>query len=382
MMVSAATKRAMASAADETEDSVTLPAEGAAPTAQRLDPVRGPPPDHPAGKTAGRTAAPSKQPPDAGGKGAASEPQAARTPPKPPSVQSAARASQAPSRPSPDARRAEVPTGSETLRLPTPTHGRLARELMFQLSLGRTPRSWATACRTLVTSLLEAARRIDLKDLVSSLERFDEGLERAASGTGPSIDADAATALHAAYARLTSHLPDFFPDQAHAEVRRKLLFESVVLRTPELRSRTLAKLHAAGLGTVERLAMASPEQVSKACGFDLEVARELIRRMHQLERERQLPTPAELQLQLERRLRALPRRLTALQAEFESAEREDATERKRAVRQSRDATLLELNQLLAELDECSLIAELERCPINAKIESVERYLRRAQAVSE
>jgi hypothetical protein len=81
-------------------------------------------------------------------------------------------------------------------------------------------------------------------------------------------------------------------------------------------------------------------------------------------------------------LRALPRRLGALQAEFESAEREDATERKRALRQSRDATLLELNQLLAELDECNLVAELERCPINAKIESVERYLRRAQAVSE
>jgi hypothetical protein len=362
----------MASADDD--DAAALEAEGTAPAAQRLDnTLRGLPPR----KT------PPKQPAESGVKVAASgEAQAARVPPRPPSATSPSRAPQAPPRPPPDARRGEVQGNPETLRLPTPTHGRLARELMFQLSLGRTPRSWANACRTLVTSLLEAARRIDLKDLVNSLERFDERLERAASGAGPSIDADAAIGLQAAYAPLTSQLPDFFPEEANADVRRKLLFESVVLRTPEMRSRTLAKLQAAGLHALEHLAKATPEHVSAACGVDLEVARELIRRVHQLERERQLPTPADLQLQLERRLRALPRRLSALQTEFESAEREDATARKRALRRSRDAALLELNQLLAELDECDLVAELERCPFSAKVESVERYLRRAQARSE
>lgn len=382
----------MASAADHNEDEAATEVDGAAPVAQRLDTLRGPPPakashdtppDPPAPKPAARPDGPPKQPADSGVKaGASGDPHAARLPPRPPNVTSAARAPQTPPRPFPEARRGELQGGSEILRSPAPAHGRLARELMFQLSLGRTPRSWATACRILVTSLLEAARRSDLKSLVSSLERFDEALERAANGAGPSIDADAAITLHAAYAPLTNHLPDFFPDQVNAAPRRKLLFESVVLRTPELRSRTLGKLQAAGLYAVERLAKATPEQVSAACGIDLEIARELIRRVHQLERERQLPTPADLQFQLERRLRTLPKRLAALQAEFESAEREDATARKRAVRQSRDAALLELNQLLAELDECNLVAELERCPVNAKIESVERYLRRAQAVSE
>lgn len=145
-----------------------------------------------------------------------------------------------------------------------------------------------------------------------------------------------------------------------------------------MRKRSVAKLYGAGVSSLEQLSKAAPEELCLATALDGELTHALVRRAQQFERDRQYQDLTDLHTQSERRLRAVQQRLEALRIEFERAERDEATERKRSLRQGREAALVELNQLLAELGELDLLEELERCSTPAKIQVLDRYLRKAQ----
>lgn len=275
--------------------------------------------------------------------------------------------------PLPEPRRGETPT-LESLRAGAPAQARPARELMFQLGIGRTARGWALAARSALLPLLEGARRLELRELIAALERFEAALKRAATGAGAAIDAEATGPLQAAYRALGPLLPDAFPAESHADTRRKLLFEAALMRAPGMQKRVLAKLQAAGIASVEPLSRMTADALAALAGIDAELAQALILRAQQFERERQYQDLGDMQAQAERRLRTLSQRLEAQNQEFERAEREEALERKRQARQGREAALLELHQLLLELGELELADELARYPLSGKLQAIERYL--------
>jgi hypothetical protein len=77
---------------------------------------------------------------------------------------------------------------------------------------------------------------------------------------------------------------------------------------------------------------------------------------------------------VQERLRISIARLAQLQDEFELAEEEDSAARKREARRGREAAVLELDLLFAELGDVDLIEELKRCSVRGKIRRVESYL--------
>ena len=89
-------------------------------------------------------------------------------------------------------------------------HAHPLRELMFQLSVGRTPRQWAAACRPVLHPLLEASKQIGMLELVGALGAFDAALERAAGEADACIGDARGEALERAYARLREQMPDAF----------------------------------------------------------------------------------------------------------------------------------------------------------------------------
>jgi eukaryotic-like serine/threonine-protein kinase len=273
-----------------------------------------------------------------------------------------------------DARRQDTRAASETFRARAPSYARPIRELVFRLVQGRVLRGWASACRTLMPALIEAALRIEHKKLVTALEQFDAPLTRAASGSDTSIDAGSAVALMAAYGPLSEQLPEAFPPVSQLQLRAAQLFEGVVLRAPGMRKRSMAKLQAAGIASLEQLLQVPPDVLATAAGIEPELAQALEQRVRQFEAERQYRDPSEQQQRIEARLRELTQRLETLQRDFERAEREDSAEAKRELRNARQAALLELNQLLSEAGEPALAEELERYPIGGKVRCLERYL--------
>jgi serine/threonine-protein kinase len=275
-----------------------------------------------------------------------------------------------------DARRQDPRAASETFRARAPAYARPLRELVFRVAQGRVPASWAIACRAVMPALIEAALRIEHKKLAASLEQFDAQLQRASAGD-VNIDAGSAAALMAAYGPLSEQLPEAFPPPSQLQLRGARLFEAVVLRTPGMRRRTVAKLQAAGIASLEQLREVAPGALASAAGIEPELAQALQQRALQFEAERQHRDPTDEQARIEAKLRELSQRLESLQRDFDRAEREDAAGRKRELRNTRHAALLELNQLLSEAGEPGLADELERSPISGKVRCLERYLTKA-----
>jgi hypothetical protein len=258
-------------------------------------------------------------------------------------------------------------------------HAHPLRELMFQLSVGRTPRQWATACRPVLKPLFDAATQIGLLELVGGLGAFDAALERAAAEPHAFIGDAAAEALTGAYERLRKQMPDAFMLPDRADHRRLILLESLLLQIPDMHRRTLAKLYAAGLSSLGQLGTAKPEEIAVVAGIDRSLAQTVVEHIQRFDQERSRMDPTTLRGHVHERLRALASRLSRLQTEFEQAEEADSVARKREARRNREAAVLELDLVFAEVGDVDVIEELKRCPVRAKIQRVESYLERLQA---
>lgn len=269
----------------------------------------------------------------------------------------------------------------ETFAAVAREHGRPLRELMFQLAVGSTPRSWAQACRPLLHPLQDAAEQIGCTELAEALQGLEAALADAVSAgvSDEPIDAAASATIHAAYEQLRVQLPDVFSPSSGGDSRRRVLFESLLLQLPALHRRTIAKLYAAGLSTITQLSRAEPDELSVVVhGLDRELARAIIEHLQRFERERVGVDPASLRGHVHARMRNALGKLGQLQVEFERSESDadhhHGQPRKKAVRRAREAAVLELQRLLAELGDLALIEELKRLPVRAKLRRLHTYL--------
>jgi hypothetical protein len=158
-----------------------------------------------------------------------------------------------------------------------------------------------------------------------------------------------------------------------------VLLESLLLQIPELHRRTLTKLYAAGLSSIAQLAQARADELAAVTGLEPELAERLVAHVQRFEQERTRVAPTEQKVRGQERLRALVDRLRQLQEDFEQAEREEQSDKKRAARRGREAALHELDTVLAEIGEVRVIEELKRCPVQLKIQRVSTYLKETQA---
>jgi hypothetical protein len=140
-------------------------------------------------------------------------------------------------------------------------------------------------------------------------------------------------------------------------------------------------LFGAGLSSLGQLCQASPDELAAVAGIDRELAQAVVETTQRFERERNRIDPSALRLHLQERLRAIVLRLTRLQTEFEHAEEEDSAARKREARRGREAAVLELDLLFAELGDVDVIDELKHVPVRHKIRRVESYLEQLQTTA-
>jgi hypothetical protein len=248
------------------------------------------------------------------------------------------------------------------------------RELMFQLSNGPTPRAWAEACRPLLAPLIHSATQIGLPDLAGGLQGLARALSLAGADTGALIGAAARVSIQDAYARLGAILPEAFGVPRASDGRRTILLESLLLQVPGLHRRGIAKLYAAGLCSVSQLAQGTAEELSQATGIDRELASTLVAHVQTFARERSGLDASRQRHKAVAQLRLLAARLAQLQAEFERAEQTENRPVKKAVRRTREAAVLDLQLVVAELGELELMEELKRCSVRAKLERVHSYL--------
>jgi hypothetical protein len=252
------------------------------------------------------------------------------------------------------------------------------RELMYHLSVGCTPSAWVTQMRPVLSPLFDAARQTGQADLLDALSELDTALELAEAENTALVGPVSRGAIQQAYARLGRHLPDTFGPPRSCDGKRLLLLEALLLQVPNVHRRVLTKLYAAGISSSQQLLQGSSDELARAAGLDRQLASSIIEHVSRFARERGGLDPVRLRARVLQQVEPLVGRLGQLQSEFERAESAGNQVRKKAVRRARDAAVLELQRLVAELGEVELIEELKRSSVRAKVVLMHSYLQRTR----
>jgi hypothetical protein len=250
------------------------------------------------------------------------------------------------------------------------------RNLMLEVRWGEAQVRWIELARPALKSLRAMAAQIELSDLVSALDEFGAGLDRAAKTGGASVTGAEREALLAAYLPLCRKLARAFAIDGERDRREPLIVESLLRQVPGLDPLLLLKLSAVGLSRLENLMRASADEIACVAGVPQAVAAAVVDQVGEFQRS----TPVALAgegIAARRTLEPLVIRLAAENDTFErvvngwSAE-EVATRRR--VRRERERAYLAVKAALARLGEVDLVLELEKLPFGARVEQLVQFL--------
>ena len=258
-------------------------------------------------------------------------------------------------------------------------HMQQVRDFMIGVRWGEAPRDWIPICEPAVSSLLRAAKEMDLADLAKALEAYRGALSRAADATGTTIAGATRDGLIGAYNKLADLMPEAFGLDGERGRREAIIVHALLQQVPEVRKITIDKIYAAGLASLDNLFLAKPDEIAATTGMSESLAARIVEKVQRYREE--IASLADATRSAERNhLAKLATELRDLHHQFESvasAWSDDGHARKKHLRQARAVALLQVKVLLARLGEVDRLAQLERLPFERKIEQLEGYLQEA-----
>jgi hypothetical protein len=254
------------------------------------------------------------------------------------------------------------------------------REFMIAVQWGQANRSWIAVCEPAVTSLLRAAKQMELPELCSALESFVGELHLQDSRSNAPIAGETRDKMLASYAKLVALFPDVFSLERERGRREAIIVHSLLKQVPEVSKLTIDKLYAAGINSLDMMFVATPGALSETTGIGDDVAQAIVERFQRYRVELRVVLAGETRTIEKERLTRLCSDLRRLCHQYEEVAddgSDTAHARKKQIRRARNEALLQVNVVLARLGEIERIAQIERLPIVRKLEQVERFLREA-----
>ncbi len=259
------------------------------------------------------------------------------------------------------------------------SHAEPIRQLILELSLAETPKSWIDVARPAVAAMQQAARTMKLDELMSELSRFDAVLMRATTVQGAKINGMERSELIERYRNLCHLLPAAFAISTDVDRREMLIVDALLSEVPGMHRPAKEKLYMAGLTKLDKLFHATPEELSQTSGVSLERCRDIVACVQGYRKERNEVMPDLSGSLLRTRVSSQLEQLRHQQSAFVEAERAENATMKRNARRERSVVVRRLSLLMAQLGETAVADELERLPVERKIERVAEYLRQTGA---
>ncbi len=257
-------------------------------------------------------------------------------------------------------------------------HVRHVRDFMIDVKAGAATTEWLQLCVPAVDGVKRMATQLELGELATSLDAYLEALKSAAAESGFSVDGPARERLLATYAPLIAAVPQAFGLDAVKSRREGIIVQSLLLQIEGVRKVSIDKLYAAGLTTLDAFYLAKPEEIAQTTGIDPEVARRISERFKKYKKDVQSAVPDESRSAEHKRLEELAKMLADQQGQFERAERDDDSSRKREMRKARDTTFLEVKVLMARVGEVERLGKIDKLPFGQKVAELTKYLDEAK----
>jgi hypothetical protein len=259
-------------------------------------------------------------------------------------------------------------------------HMRQVRDFMIDVKWGEATRGWIGVCEPALRSLKRAAEKLDLKELCQALDDYSAALEIVAAREDRAITGDARDLLLVSYERLLEIMPHAFALDTDRTQREAIIVQALLLQVQGVRKVTIDKLYAAGLTSLEVMFTAKADDVVATTGISSVLAERIVEKIQGYRKELKNVVPDASRSSERDRLASLARELKRQHVEYEQAAAgwtEEASSKKKYLRQARDETLLQVKVLLARLGEVDRLAAIERLPFQKKIEKLEAFLEEA-----
>jgi hypothetical protein len=257
-------------------------------------------------------------------------------------------------------------------------HLKPVRNFMTELSMGDARREWVAIARPAVESILSAAQQIGIPELEKRLHGFAETFAHVDGSTAFMISGELRQTFLSQYQRLASYMPKAFALDNGRDRNESLLTHSLLLQIPDVRKVTIDKLYRAGLSAMEVLFLATRDDLAATTGVRSVLAERIVEKFQGYRRTSQAPTSRDKKAARASELGKLAGLIGELKKQHQSFENAPATmsdAQKRGLRLSRQATILDITVVLAELGEADLVTQLEKLPFEHKIQRLEAYLK-------
>ncbi len=256
-------------------------------------------------------------------------------------------------------------------------HMRQVRDFMIDLKWGEAPHSWIALSEPAVRSLRGAAERLGLTELCESLDGFGAALDVAQKVPSTTVTGEHRDRLLDTYAKLVDVMPQAFALDLDRTQRESVIVHSLLLQIPGVGKLVVDKLYAAGLQSLDTLFSATSADIVQTTGIAASLADRVVGRFQLYRKELHAAQPDATRGQERARLGVLVKRLRHQHEEFEKLAESwapGAAGQRKTLRQSREATLLECNVVLARLGEVDRLREIEKMPFDRKVVALEAYL--------
>jgi DNA repair protein RadA len=260
-------------------------------------------------------------------------------------------------------------------------HVRQVRDFMIDLRWRDATVDWIAICEPALRSLRRAADKLELQQLCGALDRFSESLVSAQTGGGRTIDGERRDALLAGYEELSTLMPQAFALDLDRSQREGFILQFLFLQVPDVKKVTLDKLYAAGLTTLEAMALATPADIASTTGIAQELAARIVARFRAYREQIKAAVPDATRAHERERVAELTAQLRREHDEYERVAQlwtKEADEKRKELRKSRAQTLLDIQVVLARLGEVERLKEIERLPFERKVAHLESFLEEAR----
>jgi hypothetical protein len=258
-------------------------------------------------------------------------------------------------------------------------YARPVKNFIFELKRGTATKEWIEICRPAMRSISRAAESMNLTVAARSMSDFDEALQLAQVSEERVLGGEIRDLILSSYEDLVYVLPQTFVIGEEEQQREGTIINSLLKQIPDLGRVTFEKLYGAGLTSLDTLFLAKKEDLAAATGIPLWLCERICNKFYQY-REELEGTPRDVAQSGHRaRLAELVAYLRRFHEGFERASAEEWSNpalavEKRKFRQNRQACVLQINVVLAEMGELDLVNEIQKLSFERRIQRLEEYL--------
>jgi hypothetical protein len=254
-------------------------------------------------------------------------------------------------------------------------YARPIKNFMFELKRGTATKDWVEICRPAMQGITRAAEGMGLRQAAQRMMDFEAALSLAQQNEQRVLAGEVRDLLMWCYEDLIKVMPQAFVVGEEEQQREGIIINSLLAQIPDVGRVTIEKLYRAGLTSLDTLYLARRDELAVATGIPIELSERICAKFQAYragleasnrdvkdvgQRNRLAEFVAELKRQHEGFLRA--------------SEDSSLGHEKRDFREQRQACVLWINVLLAEVGEVDLVCELQKMSFERRIQRLEEYM--------